>query len=160
MIVNPVTPLHALDGDILLRLGLAAVIGTALGIDRELKGNPAGMRTHGLVCFTAAAITLSVLALYYQLGGSDSRADPLRIIEGAGAFVGIVAAGLIVVSGGQVKNLTTAVHVWLAAVIGIACGAAQWPLVAMGSIVAVVMMSLLRVLELRWIKRQPPPPEL
>lgn len=160
MIVNPVTPLHALDADVLLRLGLAALIGTVLGIDRELKGNPAGMRTHGLVCFTAAAMTLSVLALYYQLGAANSRADPLRIFEGAGAFVGIVAAGLIVFSGGQVKNLTTAVHIWLAAVIGIACGAGQWPLVAMGSIIAVLMLSALRVLEVRWIKRQPPPPEL
>ena len=66
-------------------------------------------------------MTVSILALYYQLGGE--RMDPLRMFEAAGAFIGIIGAGLIVFSKGEVKNLTTAAHLWLTAVIGIACGA-------------------------------------
>jgi putative Mg2+ transporter-C (MgtC) family protein len=77
--------------------------------------------------------------------------DPLRVMEGAGAFIGIIAAGLIVVSGGKVHNMTTAVHMWLAAMIGIACGAGQWPLVAVAVLVGVVMMTLLRLAEKRWL---------
>ncbi|MCW1432187.1 MgtC/SapB family protein [Novosphingobium sp. JCM 18896] len=153
MQLNPSVPLHALDLEILLRLGMAAVLGLLLGLDRELRGHAAGMRTHGIICFSAAMMTVIVLGLYMQLGqGEKSRMDPLRIMEGTGAFVGIIAAGLIVTSGVKVHNLTTAVHMWLAAMIGIACGAAQWPLVTVAVLVAVIMLTLLRVIEKRWLE--------
>lgn len=152
MELNPSTPLHWIDAEVLLRLGVAAVLGLLLGLDRELRDHAAGLRTHGLICFSAAVMTVSIIALYEQLDGEHSKLDPLRLFEGAGAFVGIVAAGLIVVSKGEVHNLTTAVHIWLATVIGIACGAAQWPLVLVASLVAVIMMTVLRVVEDRWIE--------
>lgn len=145
MELNDPVMIHWIDFDLLSRLGIAAVIGLLLGLDREIRGHPAGVRTHGLICFAAAAMTVSVIGLYNEMGAD--RADPLRIYEAAGAFVGIIGAGLIVFSKGQVHNLTTAAHLWLAAVIGIACGAAQWPLVAVASLVAVVMLTLLRVFE-------------
>ncbi len=164
MQLNPAIPLHALDTEILTRLGVAAVLGLLLGLDRELRGHAAGLRTHGLVCFSAALMTVVVLGLYMQLGqGENSRMDPLRIMEGAGAFVGIIAAGLIVTSGVKVHNLTTAVHMWLAAMIGIACGAAQWPVVGVAVLVGVVMLTLLRFVEKRWLEpddaRDRPPPD-
>lgn len=151
MHLNPAIPLHALDMEILTRLGVAALLGLLLGLDRELRGHPAGLRTHGLICFSAAVMTVAMLGLYMQLAQGQSRMDPLRVMEAAGAFVGIIAAGLIVVSRGKVHNLTTAVHMWLAAMVGIACGAAQWPLVAVAALVAVVMMTLLRMVEKRWL---------
>jgi len=73
--------------------------------------------------------------------------DPLRIFEATGAFIGIIGAGLIVFSKGEVRNLTTAAHLWLTAVIGIACGAGQWPLVVIAAAVAVVMMTVLWFVE-------------
>jgi len=152
MELNPDTPLHWIDMTILLRLGVAAMLGLLLGLDRELKGHDAGLRTHGLICFSAAVMTVCSIALYHQLDTDGSRMDPLRIFEGAGAFVGIIAAGLIVVSKGTVHNLTTAAHIWLATVIGIACGAGQWPLVLVAAIVAVVMMSGLALVERRWLR--------
>lgn len=152
MVLNPSTPVHWIDGEILMRLGVAAVIGLLLGLDRELRGHSAGLRTHGVICFAAAVMTVCAIALFHQLSDEGSRMDPLRIFEGAGAFVGIIAAGLIVVSKGKVHNLTTAAHIWLATMIGIACGAGQWPLVVVASLVGVVMMSFLRVIEARWIE--------
>lgn len=152
MELNASTPLHWIDGEVLLRLGVAAMLGLLLGLDRELKGNSAGLRTHGLICFSAAVMTVCSIALFHQLGGEENGMDPLRIFEGAGAFVGIIAAGLIVVSKGEVHNLTTAAYIWLATVIGIACGAGQWPLVLVAALVAVVMMTVLRVVEKRWIE--------
>jgi len=153
MPLNPPTPLHALDIEILVRLGMAAMLGLLLGLDREMRGHAAGLRTHGIVCFSASVMTVIVLGLYMQLGqGENSRMDPLRIMEGAGAFIGIIAAGLIVTSGRKVHNLTTAVHLWLAAMIGIACGAAQWPLVAVAVSVAIAMLTLLRFVEKRWLE--------
>ena len=153
MELNPDTPLHWIDMTILLRLGSAALIGLLLGLDRELKGHSAGLRTHGIICFSAALMTVCAIALYYKLDSEGSRMDPLRIFEGAGAFVGIIAAGLIVVSKGEVHNLTTAAHIWLATIIGIACGAGQWPLVLVAAIVAVIMLTLLAFMERRWLRR-------
>ena len=152
MELNPDTPLHWIDMTILLRLGSAALIGLLLGLDCELKGHSAGLRTHGIICFSAALMTVCAIALYYQLDSEGSRMDPLRIFEGAGAFVGIIAAGLIVVSKGEVHNLTTAAHIWLATIIGIACGAGQWPLVLVSAIVAVIMLTLLAFMERRWLR--------
>jgi len=143
----PSIPIHGIDLELLLRLGLAALIGLCIGLDRELRGQAAGMRTHALICFAAAAMTVSIVALYYQV---DTNGDPLRLFEAAGAFIGIVGAGLIVFSGGKLHNITTAAHLWLAAVIGIACGAGQWPLVAIGVVISVVMLTVLGIVEKRF----------
>jgi len=138
---------HWVDLDLLTRLGVAALLGLLLGLDREIRGIAAGMRTHGLICFSAAAMTVSIISLYLELGGA--RMDPLRIYEATGSFIGIVGADLIVFSKGQVKNLTTAAHLWLAAVIGVACGAGQWPLVLIGAVISVIMLTVLRIIERR-----------
>lgn len=155
MELNPAIPLHVIDGPILLRLGAAAVIGLALGLDRELRGYPAGLRTHGILCFTCALMTISAIALHKQMGG-EGNIDPLRVFEASAAFTGIIAAGIIVTSRGKVRNLTTAAHVWLTAMIGIACGAGQWPLVVSAAIVAIVMLTALRLVEDRWLDPKEP----
>lgn len=148
MELNPPILIHWLDFEVVARLGVAAIIGLLLGLDRELRGLAAGMRTHGLICFSAAIMTVSMLALYNQLQGE--RMDPLRIFEATGAFIGFIGAGLIVFSKGEVKNLTTAAHLWLAAIVGVACGAGQWPLVAIGAVISLIMLTLLRALERRF----------
>ena len=141
MELNEPILVHWIDTDVLLRIGVAALLGLLLGVDREVRGRAAGLRTHGLICVSAATMTVSIIALYNQIGGE--RADVLRVFEATGSFIGIVGAGLIVFSKGKVKNLTTAAHLWLTAVIGIACGAGQWPLVVIGSIVSIVMLTVL-----------------
>jgi putative Mg2+ transporter-C (MgtC) family protein len=137
-----------LDPDLLARLGIAALVGLLLGLDREMRGRAAGLRTHGLICFAAAAMTVSLIALYRQIG--PGQADFLRIFEATGTFIGIIGAGLIVFSKGRVKNLTTAAHLFLTAVVGIACGLGQWPLVAIGVAVSLVMLTLVGLVERRF----------
>jgi len=148
MDLNDPVLVHWIDWDLLTRLGVAAFLGLVLGLDREVRGHAAGLRTHGLICFSAAAMTVSIIALYNQLGGV--RMDPLRVFEATGAFIGIIGAGLIVFSKGQVKNLTTAAHLWLVAVVGIACGAGQWPLVAVGIGVSLILLTVLWFVEKRY----------
>lgn len=151
MVLTDPIPVHSLDTEVLTRLGVAAVLGLLLGLDRELRGHAAGLRTHGLICFAAALMTVSLLSFYHQLGGPDSNMDPIRIFEGVGAFIGIAAAGLVIVSRGEVRNLTTAVNLWLAAVIGITCGAAQWPLVVVATLVGVFIITFVGFVEKRWV---------
>ena len=147
MDLNPPIAIHAIDVEVLLRLAVAAAVGLLLGLDRELRGHAAGLRTHGIVCFSAAAMTVSMIALHRQLDATGT--DPLRVFEATGAFIGIIGAGLIVFSKGRIKNLTTAAHLWLASVAGVACGAGQWPLVAMAALVSLVMLTLLGFVEKR-----------
>lgn len=152
MELNEAVSLTHVDGDMFARLIVAALLGLLLGLDREYRGHAAGMRTHGLICFSAAAMMVSGLSLYNQIGGP--RMDPLRLFEAAGAFIGIIGAGLIVFSKGRVHNITTAANLWLAAVIGLACGAGQWPLVAMAALISLVLITGLHYFEDRIVDRR------
>lgn len=148
MELNPPILVHWIDYDLITRLGVAALLGLLLGLDREFRGRAAGLRTHGLICFSAAAMAVSMISLYNQIGGD--RTDVLRMFEATAGFIGIIGAGLIVFSKGRVKNLTTAAHLWLTAVIGLACGTGQWPLVAIGSVISITMLTVLGLIERRY----------
>ena len=88
---------ETIDTQVLLRLGVATLVGLLLGLDRELKGYDAGLRTHGMVALSSSLMTVVSIALYHQLGGAESSIDPLRVIEGMAAAIGIIAAGLALV---------------------------------------------------------------
>src|SRR5437763_11730196 len=108
---------------VLIRLSVATLIGCVIGLNREMYGKPAGLRTHGLVSLGAALITLASLDL--------ARADPaavLRTIQGIMAGIGFLGGGVILRddSTHSVHGLTTAASVWVVAALGIACGAGQW----------------------------------
>jgi len=145
MTLNEPILTHWFDIDLLTRLGVAALLGLMLGFDRQWHGHAAGLRTHGIVCFASAVMTVSAIALYSQLDGP--RMDPLRMFEASGAFLGIVGAGLVIFAKGEIKNVTTAVHLWLTAMIGIACGAGQWPLVAVAAVIGVILLTVLGLAE-------------
>ena len=84
MELNPPVLVHWIDFDLLSRLGIAALLGLALGLDRELRGQAAGLRTHGLICFAAAAMTVSMISLYHQLGSEPGATGVVgRRVSGA-----------------------------------------------------------------------------
>jgi putative Mg2+ transporter-C (MgtC) family protein len=133
--------------EIILRLGLAALLGLLLGLDREVRGHDAGLRTHALVSLSSAMIMASSLMLYVQLRGEEVAPDPLRAIQGLSQAIGFIAAGIIFVRGGAVRNMTTAANIWIAAAIGIACGCGQYRIVAVGSVLALLLVVVLKVVE-------------
>lgn len=134
-------------GEMLLRLGLAALLGLLLGLDRELRGHDAGVRTHALVSLSSAMIMVSSLILYDQLGQEDFAPDPLRSIQGLSQAIGFIAAGMIFVHRGSVVNMTTAANIWIAAAIGIACGCGQYRVVAVGAALAILLLVVVRGIE-------------
>lgn len=103
---------------LVLRLLMAAVLGGALGYEREQQGKAAGMRTHMLVCMGAA-----MFVLVPQLGGMRME-DISRVVQGVVAGIGFLGAGAIIKNRDEesVQGLTTAAGVWMTAAIGIACG--------------------------------------
>ena len=135
--------------DILLRLAVACIGGMLLGLDRELRGISAGIRTHSLVSLSSAIITISALLLYYTLRSEspDQGIDPLRVIQGLAQAIGFIAAGAIFVAKGDVHNLTSAANIWLAAALGIASGAGQYFLVGMAIIFGMIVITLVRLVE-------------
>jgi putative Mg2+ transporter-C (MgtC) family protein len=134
-------------GEMLLRLGLAAVLGLLLGLDRELRGHDAGVRTHALVSLSSAMIMISSLELHVQLAANGNAPDPLRAIQGLSQAIGFIAAGMIFVHRGAVLNMTTAANIWIAAAIGIACGCGQYRIVVVGAALALVLVVAVRVVE-------------
>jgi putative Mg2+ transporter-C (MgtC) family protein len=112
--------------EIALRLGAALVLGSALGLNRELHGKPAGLRTHALVTLGAAVATLVALRSPDVSTAIDPNAAS-RIVQGILTGIGFLGAGVILRdSSGHVSGLTTAATIWICAVLGIVCGLGYW----------------------------------
>lgn len=133
-------------GELTLRLGVAALVGLLLGIDREVTGHEAGIRTHALVALSSAMIMVSSLMLTVQLRSDDYSPDPLRAIQGLSQAIGFIAAGVIFVRGANVINMTTAANIWVAAAVGIASGAGQYRLVIVGTGLGIALLTLVKLL--------------
>jgi putative Mg2+ transporter-C (MgtC) family protein len=138
-----------------LRLGVATLCGFLLGLDRELRGISAGLRTHALVALSSAVITVSALELYGDTRAHGGDADPLRVIQGLAQAIGFIAAGAIFVSQGAVRNLTTAANIWLATAVGIAAGAGQFVLVGVTTAFGVVIVTVVGYIEHRATRQRP-----
>lgn len=134
--------------EIVLRLGVATFAGVLLGLDRELRGIAAGIRTHALVALSSALITVSAMMIHEDFTRQGhSGVDPLRVVQGLAQAVGFVAAGAIFFAKGTVHNLTSAANIWLAAAVGIVAGAGQMVLVVAGVGIGIAVLTLVRVLE-------------
>ncbi|HEV8338139.1 MAG TPA: MgtC/SapB family protein [bacterium] len=116
---------------VLLRLGLALVLGGLIGIERESVEKPAGFRTHILVTLGATLFTL-----ISREGFFGSGADPARIASNIVVGIGFLGAGTIWRSGVTVQGLTTAASLWTAAAIGTAVGAGFY----LGGVAATAMV--------------------
>ena len=135
--------------DTALRLLLAMVFGMVLGIDREVRDKPAGMRSHMLVALAASCLTLMTFAI---VDASDVfqetvRTDPLRVIEAVVAGVAFLGAGAIIQGRGGVTGITTGASMWVAGAIGVASGLGQYVLAALTTGFAFVVLFFLGKLE-------------
>src|SRR3546814_8723953 len=97
---------------------------------------------------------MSALMLYHGLHAEGSQADPLRVIQGLAQAIGFLCAGLIFVRSGDVRNMTTAANLLMAATLGISIGLGHYVLVAIASLIALVLLSAVRVLERRFMGRR------
>ena len=128
------------------RLGLAAVCGLAVGLERQLNQHEAGMRTHVLVAVGAALFTISGAYGFGDLARADT-VDPARIAAQVATGVGFIGAGLIIQQGPSVRGLTSAATLWLTGALGVAVGAGA----TLAAIIATTLV-LLTLVGLRAIK--------
>ncbi|MFI4897240.1 MAG: MgtC/SapB family protein [Phycisphaerales bacterium JB059] len=122
----PIEPLSIWE--ITLRVALAALLGGAIGWDRERQDKAAGIRTMILVSIGACGAMLAALELSLALGDGGVALDPLRVVSGVVGGVGFLGAGAIIQSGGAIHGMTTAATIWASAGIGVAIGAGLYRL--------------------------------
>jgi putative Mg2+ transporter-C (MgtC) family protein len=126
--------LHAaLNLELLVQLLLAVLLGGAIGIERELKGKPAGLRTNVLICIAAVLFTMLSIRL------SQGRGDPGRLAAQILTGVGFIGAGTILHTRGAVTGLTSAATIWVVTAIGIALGSGAY-VEALGATVLVMLV--------------------
>jgi putative Mg2+ transporter-C (MgtC) family protein len=125
-------------GAVLLRLGAAVGVGALIGLDRELRQKPAGIRTLALVALGSAVFVLETIGPTHD-GYTDASS---RAIQGVITGVGFLGAGSIMRSAGEesVRGLTTAASIWLASAMGIACAIANWPIVVSGGLLGILVL--------------------
>jgi putative Mg2+ transporter-C (MgtC) family protein len=126
------------DLELLLRLVLAAVLGGAIGAERELNDQPAGLRTHMLLTIGACLFTL--ISAY----GFGRASDPSRLAAQIVTGIGFLGGGAIVRHGLTVKGVTTAASIWATASVGLAIGAGSYVLGVGGAVLTVATLFGLR----------------
>ena len=128
------------------RVLLAALLGAAIGFEREWRNRPAGLRTHILVCVAAALVGILTLEITHSpsMGGRTGAAfDPLRSLEAVTAGVAFLAAGTIMFSRGEVQGLTTGAGMWLAGAVGLSAGLGLWQIAGLGTLLALAVLGLM-----------------
>ena len=138
MVSVPDTSLAAI-----LRLVLASVLGAAVGINRELRAKPAGLRTHALVALGAALLTLIGLALTGP-GDVDRYGAASRVLQGLIAGVGFIGGGVILrrEESKEVHGLSTAASIWIVSAIGVAAGCGLWLTSSAAVLLALAILAL------------------
>lgn len=134
-----------LELELLLRVLLAAVLGAAVGFDRQRSNKPAGLRTHMLVAIGAALFAAAgVMVLTDYSGGPEEvTLDILRVVAAVATGIGFLGAGVIFQSGGTVRGLTTAAGIWVTAGIGLLAGLGMIILAIGASVLAVIVIAVL-----------------
>jgi putative Mg2+ transporter-C (MgtC) family protein len=110
--------MSGMEWTVLLQIVVAAVLGAAIGMERELGAQPAGLRTHMLVSLGAALFTLAGVGMV----GSDPTRIAAQVVTG----IGFLGGGAILREGATVRGLTTAASLWVTAAIGLAVGLERW----------------------------------
>lgn len=122
---------------ILARLLVAAILSGFIGVERQLKKEPAGFRTHMLVCLGSALFT--VISIF----GFPS--DPARLAANIITGIGFLGAGAIFATGGHVKGLTTAASLWATAAIGVAAGMGMYTIAVISTLLILIILELWRI---------------
>lgn len=117
--------------DFWMRIGMAVLCGFIVGLERQLRGKPAGIRTSTLVCLG------SMTFVYLGILMDGSAADPTRVLGQVVTGVGFLGAGVILARDGLVKGVTSASVLWVLAAVGAAIGVERYGVAVVVSLVTV-----------------------
>jgi putative Mg2+ transporter-C (MgtC) family protein len=132
----------------MLRLLLAAGLGAAIGIEREFRRKPAGLRTNILIALGSALFT--TISIQIARGGGTPDRIAAQIVTG----IGFVGAGAILRSRGSVHGMTTAATIWINAAVGMAAGAGEFAMASVATLITLIVLAVLAPLEAYFERRQ------
>lgn len=138
-------------GPLLVRLVLAALCGTVLGLERTIAGKHAGVRTYALVALGSALfVIISELEIARYLGqAAGLTLDPLRIASQVVVGIGFLGAGLIIFRESKISGLTTAAGLWVTAAVGVAAGFGLLALALVATVLTLFIFTFLWLFEKR-----------
>lgn len=134
--------------DVFLRLLLAAALGGAIGLEREYRHKPAGLRTNMLIALGSALFSVMSIDLGAAAGSPDRIAA--QVVTG----IGFLGAGAILRSGENVHGLTTAATIWVNAAIGMAAGLGAYAVASVAAAITLVVLAFLPVTERLFERRE------
>ena len=143
--------------ELLLRLGVAALLGAVLGFERELKDKPLGLRTNMLVALGACSFGLITLDLVELFRGEPGpgNVDPSRVVQGIIEGIGFLGTAAIIRSRGDVTGTTTGATIWVVGAVGLACAFGLFVHAIAVTVIAFLVLSVLGAVE-RWFRRGEP----
>ncbi|RID85482.1 MgtC/SapB family protein [Peribacillus asahii] len=131
---------------ILLKLGISAFLGMIIGLEREIKRKPVGLKTSLVISIVSCMLTIVSIESAFKFPGSDElnvTMDPLRLAAQIVSGIGFIGAGVILRRDNSISGLTTAAIIWGAAGIGIAVGAGFFIEAIAGVILLIISVELL-----------------
>jgi putative Mg2+ transporter-C (MgtC) family protein len=146
-----------LTANVLIRLVASCLVGAAIGLERDMHGRAAGLRTNMLVSLGSALFMLvseAVAVIYSATGAGDTglRVDPSRIAAQIITGIGFLGAGAIIKEGINVRGLTTAACLWVSAGLGMACGAGLFELAIVVALISLFTLTGVGYLERLYAK--------
>lgn len=147
--------MNIINLDYIIRITIAVIFGFCIGLERELTNKYAGLRTHILVCLGACVFTLISIYGFPTFAPGDNVdimqatgiRDTSRVAAQIVTGIGFIGAGTVLRNGPIVLGLTTAATLWIAASIGMACGAGMFEIAFAGTLLSILTLVMIRVLE-------------
>ena len=133
-----------IDWDLILRLFLGGMMGGLIGLEREFRAKEAGFRTHFVVALGSALFM--IISQYAFTGRFDAARVAAQVVSG----IGFIGAGVIIFQKNVVRGVTTAAGLWVAAAIGLACGAGMYPVALAASLMTALCLEMMHFLHLRY----------
>jgi putative Mg2+ transporter-C (MgtC) family protein len=138
-------PTYLGPGQIALRLGAAIAFACLIGLDREIKHKPLGLRTNMLMALGSASFSVIVIELQHlpDMGPNASPIDASRVLQGIIDGIGFLGAGAIIQERSHIRGATTGAGIWAIGAIGIACGFGFYLHAALVTLLALFVMTVL-----------------
>jgi putative Mg2+ transporter-C (MgtC) family protein len=141
--------MHISSGEVLLRLVIATLVASAIGLDRERHQRSAGLRTHALVGLASCLFTIVSAFGFSDALGSHVSLDPSRVAAQVASGIGFIGAGAIIMRRQAVRGLTTAASIWTVAALGMAVGCGLYMAATAATLIALLLLLAVKMLEKR-----------